>query len=220
MKFARFPADATPGLSAEQPPPAAKSGPRLQIGQRSGNRKGRWDMIRNDKAILDMARGAVMACRTGMHRLARAGVNIKNACRISQSGGPRVAGFTLIEMAFACEVIMLLTLIGFNETRRVREHARVAACLQYQASIQRGLWGDYALTGDFPVDEAATLAQMPNCSIGNNFDYKGGIANGLFGEYYLRCSHNHSYVGILFCDSGAYLPPKPVYNLAMARGNI
>jgi len=176
--------------------------------------------MRNDEAILDMVRGALVACRSRVRGLARAAVGFKNARPLSQSGGPRVAGFTLIEMAFACEVIMLLTLIGFNETRRVREHARVAACLGYQASVQRALWGDYALTGDFPVDEAATLAQMPDCSIGNDFDYRGGIAEGLFGEYYLRCSHNHSYVGVLFCDSGAYLSPKPIYNLAVARGNI
>jgi len=130
------------------------------------------------------------------------------------------AGFTLIEMAFACEVIMLLTLIGFNETRRVREHARVAACLQYQSSMQRAMWGDYALTGDFPVNFAAALANIPICSLGNDFDYKGGIADGLMGEYYLRCAHDHSYVGVLFIDSGAYLPPKPIYNLATARGAI
>ena len=115
---------------------------------------------------------------------------------------------------------MLLTLIGFNETRRVKEHARVAACLQYQASVQRALWGEYALTGDFPDNLAAAMNHMPDCSIGNDFDYKGGIAEGLFGEYYLRCAHNHAYVGVLFVDSGAYLPPKPIYNLATARGNV
>ncbi|MGD8413739.1 MAG: hypothetical protein PVF33_05880 [Candidatus Latescibacterota bacterium] len=177
-------------------------------------------MTGNDKAISEVARGVLATTRKKTRGLVRAVLRFKNARLFSQSGGPRVAGFTLIEIAFACEVIMLLTLIGFNETRRVKEHARVAACLQYQASFQRALWGEYALTGDFPVDEAAVLASMPNCSIGNDFEYKGGIANGLFGEYYLRCSHDHSYVGVLFVDSGAYLPPKPIYNLATARGNI
>lgn len=177
-------------------------------------------MIRNNRAIPDMARGALAACRIGVRRLARAAGLYKNARPNLQSGSRRVAGFTLIEIAFACEVIMLLTLIGFNETRRVKEHARVAACLQYQASVQRALWGDYALTGDFPVDGAATIATMPKCSIGDAFDYKGGIVDGFFGDYYLRCAHDHSYVGILFVDSGAYLPPKAIYNLATARGNI
>ena len=167
-----------------------------------------------------MAREALAACRNGARRLARAAGLFENARPRLQSGRPRVAGFTLIEIAFACEVMMLLTLIGFNETRRVKEHARVAACLQYQSSVQRGLWGDYALTGDFPMDGAAAIAKMPKCSIGDAFDYKGGLADGFFGDYYLRCAHNHSYVGILFVDSGAYLPPKAIYNLATARGNI
>jgi len=177
-------------------------------------------MIRNNRELPDMARSALAACGRGVRRLARVTGVIKNARSVLQSGGRRVAGFTLIEIAFACEVIMLLTLIGFNETRRVKEHARVAACLQYQSIVQRALWGDYALTGDFPIDGAATLAKMPACSIGDAFDYKGGIAAGFFGDYYLRCAHDHSYVGILFVDSGAYLPPKTIYNLATARGNI
>jgi hypothetical protein len=177
-------------------------------------------MTGNDKATSEVARDVLATTRKKARGLARALSRFKNARLFSQSSGRRVAGFTLIEIAFACEVIMLLTLIGFNETRRVKEHARVAACLQYQASFQRALWGEYALTGDFPVDEAPVLARMPNCSIGNDFEYKGGIANGLFGEYYLRCGHDHSYVGVLFVDSGAYFPPKPIYNLATARGNV
>jgi hypothetical protein len=177
-------------------------------------------MIRNNKELPVVVRSALGACRRGGRCLLRVATKAKNARSFLQNGRRSRAGFTLIEIAFACEVIMLLTLIGFNETRRVKEHARVAACLQYQASLQRALWGEYALTGDFPDDLAAALAQMPPCSIGNDFDYKGGIVNGFFGEYYLRCKHNHAYVGVLFCDSGAYLPPKPIYNLATARGNI
>jgi hypothetical protein len=177
-------------------------------------------MRRNNRTITDIARGALTGCRRAARRLIPARRILTFARPVLQSGFRSRAGFTLIEIAFACEVMMLLTLIGFNETRRIREHARVAACLQYQSSVQRALWGDYALTGDFPDNLAAALDQMPNCSIGNDFSYKGGVADGFFGEYYLRCDHDHSYVGILFVDSGAYLSSKPIYNLATARGNI
>lgn len=177
-------------------------------------------MRRNNRKLADIARGTLTACRCAARRLTPAGRVLKFARPALQSGFRSRAGFTLIEMAFACEVIMLLTLIGFNETRRVKEHARVAACLQYQSSVQRTLWGDYALTGDFPDNVAAALDQMPNCSIGNDFSYKGGTASGFFGDYYLRCDHDHSYVGVLFIDSGAYLVSKPIYNLATARGII
>jgi len=137
-----------------------------------------------------------------------------------QSNRRGTAGFTLIEMAFAVEVIMLLTLITFNETRSVKEHAMVSACIQYHAVVQRSLWGEYALDGDFPDDLAPMLAKLPPCNVGNNFDYKGGLAAGLDSDYYMRCAHNHSYVGVLFVDSGSYLPPKVIYNLATARGTI
>lgn len=115
---------------------------------------------------------------------------------------------------------MLLTLIGWNETRRVREHAKVSACMQYHAAVQRSLWGDYALTGEFPDNLAGAINRLPNCSIGNVFDYKGGLAGGMSGDYYMRCGHDHSYVGVLFVDSGSYLAPRAIYNLATARGNI
>jgi hypothetical protein len=177
-------------------------------------------MRRNNRKLSDIARGALAACRRAARRLVPSGRAFAFARPVLQSGFRSRTGFTLIEIAFAVEVMMLLTLIGFNETRRIREHARVAACLQYQASVQRALWGDYALTGDFPANLAAALDQMPNCSIGNDFSYKGGMADGFFGEYYLRCDHDHSYVGILFVDSGAYLSSKPIYNLATARGNV
>jgi hypothetical protein len=174
-------------------------------------------MTRQHGKLSDIARGAAGKCRRRAGRIARF---FKNARPVLQSGFRGSAGFTLIEIAFACEVMMLLTLIGFNETRRIGEHAEVAACLQFQASMQRSLWGDYALTGDFPDNLNQALSKMPNCSLGNDFDYKGGLANAFFGEYYLRCDHDHSYVGVLFVDSGAYLPPKAVYNLATARGNL
>jgi hypothetical protein len=172
-------------------------------------------MRRHHGILSDIASGAAARCRGGAGRIVRF---FKNARPVLQSSFRGSAGFTLIEIAFACEVMMLLTLIGFNETRRVREHAKVAACLQYQASVQRSLWGDYALDGDFPDNLAEALHRMPDCSLGNDFDYQGGAANGFFDEYYMKCEHDHSYVGVLFIDSGAYLPPKAIYNLATARG--
>jgi hypothetical protein len=114
--------------------------------------------------------------------------------------------------------MMLLTLIGFNESRRVQDHARVAACLSYQVALQRTLWGDYAMTGDFPNNINAILAMMPPSSIPADFSYAGGPGGPLAGDYYIRCNHDHSYVGVLFVDSGSFLPPKAIYNLAMARG--
>ena len=174
-------------------------------------------MIRHHREELDITRGAEKAHRRGVRRIVR---YFKNARSVLQSTHRGTAGFTLIEMAFACEVIMLLSLITFNETRRVKEHALVSACLQYQAIVQRSLWGEYALDGDFPADLAPMLAKLPACSAGNDFDYKGGLAAGLDSDYYLRCGHNHSYVGVLFVDSGSYLPPKVIYNLASARGAI
>jgi hypothetical protein len=174
-------------------------------------------MIRHHGEWSDIARAGAKACRRGAQRAVGC---LKKARPVLQSGRIGSAGFTLIEIAFACEVMMLLTLIGFNETRRVREYAKVAACLQYQASLQRSLWGNYALSGDFPDALAPIINQMPACSQGNDFDYKGGVASGLFSEYYLRCGHDHSYVAVLFIDSGSYHPPKAIYNLASARGAI
>lgn len=144
----------------------------------------------------------------------------KNAVRGLQSGLGNEAGYTLIEIAFTCEVLMLLTLVGFNESKRIQEHAKVAACLSYHVAIQRTLWADYALTGDFPDDLAPILAEIPHGRLDAAFDYKGGTAKGMFGDYYIRCKHNHSYVGVLFVDSGSFLPPKAIYNLATARGTV
>jgi hypothetical protein len=174
-------------------------------------------MTRHHRKRFGAASAAVNVCR---RRAKRAVGRFKNAWSVLQSNRLGTAGFTLIEIAFACEVMMLLTLIGFNETRRVREYAKVAACLQYQASLQRSLWGQYALNGDFPDVLGPTLNQLPECSLGNDFDYKGGLTAGLFGEYYLRCGHDHSYVAVLFVDSGSYHSPKAIYNLASARGAI
>jgi hypothetical protein len=174
-------------------------------------------MTRHHREWFDTARVALKACRRRAKSAARC---FKKAWSGLQSGRLGTAGFTLIEIAFACEVMMLLTLIGFNETRRVREYAKVAACLHYQAALQRSLWGQYAMTGDFPGALGPIINQMPECSLGNDFDYKGGLAAGLFSEYYLRCAHDHSYVAVLFIDSGSYHPPKAIYNLASARGTI
>lgn len=174
-------------------------------------------MTRHHRERFDVAREAFSVFRRGARRAMGC---LKKAWPVLQSGRIGSAGFTLIEIAFACEVMMLLTLIGFNETHRVREHARVAACLQYQASLQRSLWGEYALTGDFPDDLGPILNQLPACPLGNDFDYKGGVGSGLFSEYYMRCGHDHSYVAVLFIDSAAYASPRAIYNLATARGTI
>lgn len=174
-------------------------------------------MIRRHREASGIAVESVSIPRRRKRQVTRL---VKNAWSFLQSRHPRAAGFTLIEMAFACEVIMLLSLITFNETRSVKEHARVAACLQYHSVVQRSLWGEYAVAGDFPNALGPLLAKLPPCSIGNDFDYKGGLGGGMSGDYYLRCTHNHSYVGVLFVDSGSYLPPKVVYNLASARGTI
>ncbi len=148
------------------------------------------------------------------------GSSSQNANSKSQKGLRGNAGFTLIEIAFACEVMMLLTLIGFNESRRVQEHARVAACLSYHVALQRTLWGDYAITGDFPNNIDPILVKMPSSSIEADFSYVGGPGSPLAGDYYLRCNHDHSYVAVLFVDSGSFLPPKPIYNLGLARGVV
>jgi hypothetical protein len=121
-------------------------------------------------------------------------------------------------MAFACEVMMLLTLISFSETRRVQEHARTAACLRYQAIIARSMWAEFALTGEFPADNVAILNNLPRGALDQIYDYKTiGLQKG---DYYMRCGHNHSYVGVLFVDSGAYFTPRAIYALAAARGTI
>jgi hypothetical protein len=174
-------------------------------------------MTRHHKTLQDTARRVTRTCRQAIGSVVSF---FKNARPVLQSGFRGTAGFTLIEIAFACEVMMLLTLIGWNETRRVREHAEVSACMQYQAAVQRSLWGDYALSGQFPDALAGAISRMPNCSIGNDFDYKGGLVAGIAEDYYLRCGHDHSYVSVIFVDSGSYLPPKAIYNLATARGDI
>ena len=100
------------------------------------------------------------------------------------------------------------------------EHARVAACLRYSAVIQRTLWGDFAFAGEFPADLVATLDRLPSGIMAQSYVYAplGGGAGGGADQFYMRCEHNHSYVGVLFNDVGAYLPPKPIYALAAARG--
>ncbi len=157
-----------------------------------------------------------------MQRLARSFFKCRNAllrpafARHSRIGE---AGFTLIEMAFAVEVMMLLTLISFNETRRLREHARVAACLRYQAIIARSMWAEFAFEGMFPADAVATLAALPTGALDQVYQYKP-LGGPMRDEYYMRCQHNHSFVAILFIDSGAYFTPKPIFVLAAARGTI
>jgi len=134
-----------------------------------------------------------------------------------RGGGLADAGFTLLEIVFAVEVMLLLTLISYNETSRVKEYARVAACQRYQGIMQRQLWAGYALDGTFPPDAVALLNSLPTGSMEKVYDY---AVTPTFEEYYVRCQHDHAHVGVLFVDSGAYLLPKPIYALVAARGAI
>lgn len=135
-------------------------------------------------------------------------------------GGPALAraGFTLIEIAFAVEVMMLLSLVVFNESRRLKEQALVAACMRYEGVLQRNLWAQFALNGQFPPEINTMLSTMPRGAQDKVYGYKPLGAGS--DQFYIRCGHNHSYVGVLFCDTGAYFPPKAIYALAAARGNI
>jgi hypothetical protein len=134
-----------------------------------------------------------------------------------RGGGVSRAGFTLLEVVFCVEVMLLLTLISYNETSRVKEHAKVAACQRYQGIMQRQLWAGFALDGQFPADLVALLNSLPTGANAKTYDY---AVTPAFDQYYLRCQHDHAYVGVLFVDSGAYLLPKPIYALAAARGMI
>jgi hypothetical protein len=134
-----------------------------------------------------------------------------------RGGGISDAGFTLLEIVFAVEVMLLLTLISYNETARVKHYARVAACQRYQGIMQRQFWAGYALDGEFPPDAVTLLNSLPTGAMEKVYEY---AVTPAFDQYYLRCQHNHAYVGVLFVDSGAYLLPKPIYALAAARGMI
>ncbi len=135
----------------------------------------------------------------------------------SGRGRAAQAGFTLIEMAFVAEVIMLLTLVVFNESRRLKEQALVAACMRYEGVLQRNLWARFAIDGEFPADITAMLASMPRGAQDKLYTYTP-IGAPVVESFYIRCGHDHSYVGVLFCDVGAYLTPKPIYAMAAARG--
>jgi len=135
-----------------------------------------------------------------------------------QGGWIGHAGFTLIEIAFAVEVMMLLTLVTLNESRRLQQQALVAACMRYEGVLQRNLWADFALNGQFPAEINTMLSKMPRGAQDKLYSYKrSGAGND---QFYIRCGHDHSYVGVLFCDTGSYFPPKPIYALAAARGNL
>ncbi len=125
------------------------------------------------------------------------------------------AGFTLIELVFVVQVLGFLVLIMINETRNTKEHAMVRACMGFQVAMQRQLWSDYALTGLFPANADPFIAATPSGKLTKDFTYTQTDAGG---AYYLRCDHNHAFTAVLFCDSGSYLPPKAIYNLASARG--
>jgi prepilin-type N-terminal cleavage/methylation domain-containing protein len=164
--------------------------------------------------------------------------------RISRSG----AGFTLLELMIAIMVLGILVLIGIQASKRPREQALVASCISFHVALQRSLYAEYAKNGEYPNtldDILAYYAQLEanDFALSTEFNYVGGEdANAGHGNdwdggdkdnpgnkknldegeagYYLRCNHNHSYIGVVFVDSGAYIPPKPIYDESQARGSI
>jgi len=157
------------------------------------------------------------------------------------------AGFTLLELMVAITIVGTLVLIGIHSSKRPREEALLASCIAFQLAIQQSLYSEYALNGDYPNSLDDILAyfgkfEANDFALSAEFDYAGGeddnkghgndwddsdsdnpgkkknLTEGGAG-YYLRCNHNHSFLGVLFVDSGAYLPPKAIYDDADARGD-
>ncbi|MCK4304614.1 MAG: type II secretion system protein [Candidatus Eisenbacteria sp.] len=153
------------------------------------------------------------------------------------------AGFTLVELMIVIVVLGLLTTVGINLARRARAHAEVAACISYQVALQRMLWLEYTINGEYPNNLDGVLANMPattsieaefvyfggedaNKGHGNDWDGHDGDNPGKKGGgadlpgYYLRCCHDHSAAGVLFVDSGSNLPPMAIRNENEARGTV
>lgn len=152
-------------------------------------------------------------------------------------------GFTLLELAIVVMILAILMLVGIQELRRPREQALLAACISYHVALNRSLWASYAEFGDFPNTLDGIIDNMSSWALTTEFEYAGGEdANKGHGNdwdgndkdnpggktdptvdnagYYLRCGHDHSYLRVLFVDSGAYLPAKAIYDLADAQGEI
>jgi len=155
---------------------------------------------------------------------------------------PARSGFTLVELAIVILLLGLLSMVGINEWRRLREQALVASCLSFHIALNRSLWGEYAKTGDFPNSLEGVIDNMDAWALQVEYKYVGGEDDdaghgndwdsddadnpGNSGDgtvdnagFYMRCGHNHSYVDVLFVDSGAYLPPKAIRDEEDARGD-
>ena len=151
------------------------------------------------------------------------------------------AGFTLVEIMIVLVILGLFAAIIATQSRRPRELAILHACIVYEAALNKQLWTEFALSGNFPNSFDVIAAQMPPAGIEATFSYIGGedmdLGHGNDGDgndadnpaggdptfapsYYIRCEHDHSYLGVLFVDSGAQLPPLAIYDLADARGDM
>jgi prepilin-type N-terminal cleavage/methylation domain-containing protein len=151
------------------------------------------------------------------------------------------AGFTLVEVMVAVMILGVLIAICIQQSRRARENALLASCMSFHIAINREVFQRYAEFGDFPTNLDDILGDMHAYQLSSNFNYVGGEDfnkghgndwDGNDGDnpgkknddtgwnpgYYMRCAHDHSYLGILFVDSGNNLPPKAIRDEADARG--
>jgi type II secretory pathway pseudopilin PulG len=153
------------------------------------------------------------------------------------------AAFTQIELLIVILISGILIVLGIRESRRARENAKLASCMSFHIAINRNVFTAYAEYGDFPTSLDGIIDNMDAWMVSSKFQYVGGNdfdkghGNDWSGNdkdnpgasndgtvfepgYYLRCSHDHSRLGILFVDSGNNLPPKAIYDESDARGTI
>ena len=188
----------------------------------------------------DLDRFKPVRVRDWMARLQR---TLTSTRRVAQRrrAAHRCTGFTLVEIMIVLVILGLFAAIVATQSKRPRELAILHACIVYQAALNKQLWTEFALSGDFPTSFDVIEAQMPPAGIEAVFSYIGGqdldkghgndgdgndADNPASGDpaeasgFYIRCEHNHSYLKVLFVDSGAQLPPMAIYDLADARGDM
>ena len=150
-------------------------------------------------------------------------------------------GFTLIEIMLVVVLIGVLAAIVGTQSKRPRELAILNACIAQHVALNQTLWTEFAMAGNFPNSFDVIEAQMPPAGIELVFLYIGGedmdAGHGNDGDgndpdnpgngvapfepsYYIRCLHDHSFLKVLFVDSGAQLPPKAIYDLADAQEDM
>jgi hypothetical protein len=99
------------------------------------------------------------------------------------------------------------------------------------------------MNGDFPTSLDGVVDNMTASALSADFEYVGGNdfdkghgndwtgndndnpgnsndGTGFNPGYYLRCAHDHSYLDILFVDSGNNMGPKVIRDEADARGTM